>query len=82
MALLGKGAKFGVGVSTACEKVNAAGTDGARVLPLKLVPGTVPKFVLGHQQKAMFRLVPGYRSQASSLNGALHVKSFYCYFLY
>ena len=41
--------KFGVSVSTACVKVNAAGTDdmfrlvpvpghGARVLPLELVP--------------------------------------------
>ena len=44
------GDKFGIGASTACEKVNAAGTDenlfrlvsvpghGARVLPLELVP--------------------------------------------
>ena len=67
--------KFGVGSSTACKKVNTAGTDenlfrlvplprhGAQVLPLGLVRargclGTVPKFVLGHPQKAMFRLVP------------------------
>ena len=44
------GDKFGVGASTACEKVDTAGTDenlfrlvpvpghGARVLPLKLLP--------------------------------------------
>ena len=61
------GDKFEVGPSTACKKVNTAGTDenlfrlvpvvghGARVLPLELA---VFKFVFEHQQKAMFRLVP------------------------
>ena len=59
------GDKFGVSASTACKKVNAAGTDenlfrlvpvpghGARVLPLELVRvprHTVPKLVLGHQK--------------------------------
>ena len=47
---------------------------GARVLPLELVPvpGAVPKFVLGQQQKAMFRLVPvpGDLPRAPSMDGA------------
>ena len=56
--------KFGVGASTACQKVNAASTDEnlvrlvpvpgltARVLPLELVP------------------VPGHCAQAPNMNGA------------
>ena len=70
--------KFGVSASTACKKVNTAGTDenllrlvpghGARVLPLEIVP----KLVIGHHQKAMFRLVPvsGHWARAASLNRA------------
>ena len=65
--------KFGVVASTAYEKVNTTGADenlfrisscawarcprttsGAST---RARPGTVPKLVLGHQQKAMFRLV-------------------------
>ena len=80
------GDKFGAGASTACKKVNTAGTEenlfrlvpvlghGARVLHLELVllPGHGAQFVLGHQQKAMFRLVfvPGHCGRAPSLNGA------------
>ena len=68
------GDKFVVGPSTGCKRVNTACTvktcfrlvpvlgHGARVLRILLelvfMPGTVPKLVLGHQQKAMFRLVP------------------------
>ena len=37
--------KFGVGTSSACKKVNTAGAD-------EILLGTVPKFVLTHQQKA------------------------------
>ena len=72
------GHKFGVGASTACKKVNTAGTHenlfrlvpvpghGARVLPL------VNKLVLRHQQKALFRLVPMPWQAPPSLNGAYH----------
>ena len=71
--------KFGVSLSTVCEKIYTAGTDenlarqvpmlghGARVLPLELVPvpgHAVPKLVLEQQQKAMFRLVPVNRALA------------------
>ena len=49
--------------------------NGARVLPLELVPvpGTMPKFLLRHRQNTMFRLgaVPENRAWAPSLNGAL-----------
>ena len=48
--------------------------NGARVLSLEAVPvpGHVPRFLLGHRQKALFRLVPvpGNREPAPSLNGA------------
>ena len=48
--------KFGVVASTAYEKVNKTDTDENLfrfVLELVSVPGTVPKLVLGQQQKAM-----------------------------
>ena len=46
-------------------------------LTLELVPG--PKLVLGHQNKAMFRLVsmPGHRALAASLNRALVLTIFF-----
>ena len=75
--------KFGV--------VDTTGTDenlfrlvpvpghGARVLPLEycLCPGTVPKLVLGHQQKAVFRLVPTPRHKARAANPNRALESHY-----
>ena len=45
--------------------------NAAQVLPLEVVP--VPRFLLGHQQKSEFKLVPVpyYRGLAHSLNWAL-----------
>ena len=45
--------------------------NGARVLPLEVVP--VPRFLLGHPQYTMFRrgAVPENRERAPSLNRAL-----------
>ena len=51
--------------------------NGARVLPLEVVPcpGTLLRFLLGHQQKAMARLmpVPENRGRAPSLPKCSHL---------
>ena len=66
--------KFGVLASTADEKVNKTGTDenlSRLVLELVSVPGSVPRLVLEHQQKALFRLVPNLNRAQVTLSGWL-----------
>ena len=79
------GNKFGVGASTTCKKVNTAGTDES-LFRLASVPeyhvwsqcpcrGTVPKFVLGHQQKAMLRLVPVPGTKSEQGNNMMYTET-------
>ena len=53
------GEKFGVVASTACKKVNTAGFEENlfRLVPMFRHGSRTLLVVLGHQQKAMFRLV-------------------------